>query len=140
MVRLHLEYTFQVWYLHLAADISSIERIQRRATKILYLSKKKLTINNERLKIMNLTTLKERRSREDLIYMYKIARGHEKINWENIKSPINRETKSHNFRFHRESFKTKRKNDHCHFVTLKSCATLEQIIQGSSSCSNRKRI
>ena len=72
---------------------------------------------NERLKIIYLTTLEKHWSREDLIYMYKIARSQGKIKWENTKSPINRETSSHNFRFHRKSFKTKRKN--CHLVILK---------------------
>ena len=36
-----------------------------------------------RIKVLELTTLKEPRQRGDLIYMYKLTKGYESIKWEN---------------------------------------------------------
>ena len=39
--------------------------------------------NEDRLKVLGLTTLEEQRKRGDLIYMYKLTKSHESIQWEN---------------------------------------------------------
>ena len=38
----------------------------------------------DRLKVVELTTLEERRKRVDLIYMYKLTKGYESTQWENM--------------------------------------------------------
>ena len=71
MIRPHLEYAIQVWNPYQIGDIEIIERVQRRATKI---PKSLWTMSySERLEILGFTTLEERRTRGDLIQMYKIV-------------------------------------------------------------------
>ena len=69
-VRPHLKYCSQIWSPHLMKDIKLIERVQRRATKLVqgieHLS------YDERLQYVGLTRLGNRRKRSDLIETYKI--------------------------------------------------------------------
>jgi len=74
-IRPHLEYAVQVWNPYLRKDIDVIEQIQHRATKMVKgLSNKSYP---ERLNILGLTTLEKRRTRGDLIEIYKIMTGKE---------------------------------------------------------------
>src|SRR5664279_3673533 len=76
----HLEYAVQAWNPHLRKDIDCLERIQQRATKIV------MGIRNlkypERLKVLGLTTLEKRRTRGDLIEIYKILTGKEGLDYQ----------------------------------------------------------
>ena len=70
MVRPHLEYGNQIWHPYLKRQSIAIERVQRRATKL---------VNNlsdlsyrDRLTRLNLPSLKYRRLRGDLITTYKL--------------------------------------------------------------------
>ena len=58
-------------------DIDTLERIQRRATKII--PKLRDLCHEERLTECGLTTLETRRLRGDHIYVFKILNGHENI-------------------------------------------------------------
>ena len=69
----------QAWNPHLQGDIERIEKVQRRATRIPFRFDK--LEYEERLKILRLTTLKDRRLRGDLIEMYKVMCVRESINW-----------------------------------------------------------
>ena len=73
LVRPHLEYANQVWCPHLKKHIESIENVQRRASKqipgLSHLS------YEERLRKIKLPTLAYRRSRGDMIELYKILTG-----------------------------------------------------------------
>ena len=73
MVRSHLEYANSVWSPIRIMDIEKIEQVQKRATKMIY-SIKKMNYEN-RLKFLNLPTLKYRRLRGDMIETYKIITG-----------------------------------------------------------------
>ena len=115
MVRPHLEYAFQVWSPFLEGDISKLEKIQKKATKIP--NKLKNMSYEYRLKALGLTTLEERRRRGDLIYMYKLNKGHESVQWENNTLKNVRESRKPNLQ--RESFSSKRKNDFCRAVNLR---------------------
>ena len=70
MVRPHLEYGSCIWSPHLKRDIDAIERVQRRATRMIpalrHLS------YTDRLKSLKLQTLKFRRERADIIETYNI--------------------------------------------------------------------
>ena len=56
-----------------------IEGVQRRATKII--SELRSLSYEDRLKLLNLTSLEERRSRGDLIEQFKIVRGFDQVEW-----------------------------------------------------------
>ena len=77
-VRPHLEYCQQVSYPYLQKDADELENVQRRATKLVN------TIRHldyeDRLKKLNLFTLKQRRARGDMIMVYKILHGYININ------------------------------------------------------------
>ena len=73
MVRSHLEYCNSVWSPHKKTDIDDLEKVKRRATKILPALSKLLY--EERLKKCGLTTLRFRRIRGDVIEAYKIITG-----------------------------------------------------------------
>ena len=70
MVRPHLEYASCIWNPHLKFNIDSIERVQRRATKMV--SSIKDLSYTDRLKKLNLETLEYRRTRADLLETYRI--------------------------------------------------------------------
>ena len=72
MVRPHLEYAFQVWSPFRVGDISRLEKVQKRATKIPIILK---NIDYLDRLPLHLTTLEKRRTRGDLIDMFKIAEG-----------------------------------------------------------------
>ena len=69
MVRPHLEYAQSIWSPHLLKDIDAIENVQIRATKLVD-GLSNLSYS-ERLRKLNLPTLKYRRHRGDLIEMFK---------------------------------------------------------------------
>ena len=85
IVRNHLEYCIQAWRLYQTKDIDTLERIQRRATKII--PELRDLSYEERLKECGLTTLEIRRLRGDQIEVFKVlhfsfkngskTRGHE---------------------------------------------------------------
>ena len=72
LVRPHVEYANSVWSPYRKSDILAIEKIQKRATKLV-ISLKKLSYK-DRLMQLNLHTLKYRRLRGDMIEVYKIIR------------------------------------------------------------------
>ena len=77
LIRPLLEYCVQVWSPHKQGDIDLIERVQRRATKIVPALKH--LPYEERLRRLKLTTLEERRVRGDMIETYKLLTGKEDI-------------------------------------------------------------
>ena len=76
IVRPHLEYCIQTWRPYRKKDIDTLERIQRRATKMI--PELRDLSYEERLKECGLTTLETRRLR-DQIEVFKIVNGYENI-------------------------------------------------------------
>jgi hypothetical protein len=77
LVRPRLEYAVQAWRPYLHKDIELMERVQRRATKLVKGMGNKSY--EERLRLLQMTTLETRRLRGDLIEVFKIMKGFEHI-------------------------------------------------------------
>jgi ribonucleases P/MRP protein subunit RPP40 len=75
LVRPHLEYCVQAWRPHLVKDIAILEKVQRRATRMI--SECKGKTSDKRLEVVGLTTLEIRRLRADLMEVFKILKGYE---------------------------------------------------------------
>ena len=73
----HLEYCIQAWSPYLRKDIYMLDKIQRRATKLI--PGLRDLIYEERLKECGLTTLETRRLRGDQIEVFKILNGYGNI-------------------------------------------------------------
>ena len=69
LVRTHIEYAVSVWCPYKKGDIEDIEKIQKRATKLI--SFKKISYKDRLIKL-KLPTLKYRRLRGDMIEVFKM--------------------------------------------------------------------
>ena len=98
IVRPHLEYCIHAWSPYLRKDIDMLDKIQRRATKLIP-GLRDLTYE-ERLKEWGLTTLETRRLRGDQIEVFNILNGYKNIEsnvfFLEIKESII--TRGHNFK------------------------------------------
>ena len=82
LVRPKLEYCIQAWRPYLKKDIDKIERVQRRATKLI--SECKNLSYEDRLVKSGLTTLEARRNRGDMIEVFKFTKRITKMNPNNL--------------------------------------------------------
>ena len=72
-VRPHLEYCVQAWSPHYQKDLTMLEKVQRRATRLV--SGLKRLDYETRLKELNMFSLERRYKRGDMIEVYKIFTG-----------------------------------------------------------------
>ena len=73
MVRPHIEFANSVWCPYKLGDIKEIEKVQKRATKLIIKLKNKPLPYRDRLFHLNLPTLKYRRLRGDMIEIFEIT-------------------------------------------------------------------
>jgi ribonucleases P/MRP protein subunit RPP40 len=106
LVRPHLDYCSQAWRPHLQKDKDVLERVQRRATRMV--SGFKDIPYEERLRRMNLTTLETRRLRADLLEVYKIMTGREGVRENLLFTRIGEEsvTRGHSLKLLKKRFYT----------------------------------
>ena len=76
-----MEYCVQAWNPSLKKEIIELEKVQRKATKLIPTIRK--WSYEKRLNYLGLTTLECRRARGDIIQYFKANAGFNKINWFN---------------------------------------------------------
>ena len=90
----------QSWAPHLKKDISTLEKVQRRAIRLI--PELSQLPYEERLKALNLTTLEDRHVRGDLIEVFKLIKGFENIDYTQFFSIIREgpsaQTRGHQFK------------------------------------------
>ena len=77
-VRVYLEYATPAWNPWQIGDIEMLEKVQRRFVKII--SGLISTTYEDRLREIGLATLKARRVRADLLQVFKILKGIDRVN------------------------------------------------------------
>ena len=77
MVRPHLEYGNVIWHPRFRRDSTEIEKVQRRATKLI--QEIRHLPYDKRLRTLELPSLQHRRRRGDMIQTYKILNGIDRI-------------------------------------------------------------
>ena len=92
-VRPILEYCQEIWSPYLTKDVDKIERVQRRATKLV--PQLKEMSYEDRLKSLDLFKLSERRTRGDMISMYKIMNHLYNIDPTDFFQPKTSKTRGH---------------------------------------------
>jgi len=104
LIRPHLEYANIVWSPSLKKDISLIENVQRRASKMI--PELKELEYEERLKKLNLPSLEYRRLRGDLIEAYKFTHDVYNVNSDNILPRCHSTlTRGHNYKVKKQMCK-----------------------------------
>ena len=100
LVRPHLEYASQIWNPHLIRDIQALEKVQRRATKLVpelqHLS------YGDRLSALNLSSLLYRRRRIDMITVFKIVHGLEGLPFETLFTFHNTVTRGNGYKLYKK--------------------------------------
>ena len=98
LIRPKLEYNNTVWWPGSKLDVSKLEGVQRRATKLV--PELKHLSNTEKLKILNLPTLNYRRIRGDCIQVYKYLNDYYDVNWSAlfILNESNYNTRGHSYK------------------------------------------
>lgn len=98
LVRPHLEYAVAVWKLYKRRHINALEKVQRRATKLVPTLKHLLY--RDRLQRLLMTTLAFRRLRGDMIETFKIITGKYDTNVSNdlLVLSTNRCTRGHQYK------------------------------------------
>ena len=96
LVRPILDYGSAIWNPYQKQDINTLEKVQRRTTKMIT-GTRNLSYR-ERLRRCKLMTLEERRRRYDLIEMFKIMKGIYKINKEKLFEINMNNTRGHKFK------------------------------------------
>ena len=95
-IRPHLEYCIQAWAPYYAKDILLLEKVQRRATKLVW-GLKDLSYE-ERLERLKLFSLEERRLRGDLIQTFKLLTGKENVDYEILFNRSTNHLRGHSFK------------------------------------------
>ena len=102
LVRPHLEYATVIWSPLYKKDRIIIENVQRRATKLVR-SCKNLSYS-ERLKKLGLPSLEYRRERSDLVQVYKILHGIDRVEKDKLFTMATyRTTREHSMKLYKES-------------------------------------
>jgi hypothetical protein len=103
LVRPHMDYCVQAWKPHLRKDIERLEKIQRRATKMVE-GMMNLTYE-ERLRLLGLSTFEDRMRRADLLEVFKIIKGLDKVDKDKLFTMISSKTRGNSLKMFKRRFR-----------------------------------
>ena len=104
LVRPHLDYCSQAWRPHLVKDIEALEKVQRRATRLME-GLKGLPYET-RLRRTGLTDLETRRLRGDLIEVFKLLKGIDNVDYSNMFTFNSNALRGHHFKLFKPRART----------------------------------
>lgn len=104
LVRPRLEYCVQAWSPHLQKEIDMLEKVQRRAIRMI--NEFKGVNYEERLTRLNLTSLEARRMRSDIIQVLKILMGFDNMDRASFFTVSSKGLKGSSLKFFKNSFHT----------------------------------
>ena len=110
LVRPHLEYAATIWAPVYKKDAIQIENVQRRATRLV--SDLKNLSYTERLKTLGLPYLENRRDRADMIQVYKILNGIDKVGKDFLFTMSDNPTRGHPLKIFKKRYRLKVRG-HC---------------------------
>jgi len=91
-----MEFCIQAWSPYLQKDIRCLEKIQRRAIKMVH--RLKDIAYDDRLEILGLLSLEKRRLRSDLIEVFKILTDRENIDRHQFFTPLCSHLRGHSLK------------------------------------------
>ena len=104
LVRPHLEYSVQFWSPHYQKDVEALGRVQKRFTRML--PGMEGISYDERLEKLGLFSPERRRLKGDLIEVYKIMRGMDRVDSQKLFSRVEDSiTRGHRFKVQGVRFK-----------------------------------
>ena len=136
LIRPHLEYGNIIWAPKLKRHSIAIEKIQRKMTKLIPGIKDKPY--QERMKILNLPSLKHRRRRGDLIETFKVLNGFVKVN--NIFSLSNNLTHTNSKKIYTPFCKSQLRKNYLSFRVKPLWNALDQKIVNAPSTNSFKNL
>ena len=105
LVRPHLEYCIQAWNPHLVKDIAILENVQKRFLRMLSTSKNESYV--KRLDTIGLMPLELRRIRGDMIEVFRIIKGLDRVDKEQFfHLRQGRHLRGHDFNLYKSRFRT----------------------------------
>lgn len=134
LVRPHLEYAVQFWSPYLKKDIESIERVQHRATKLI--TGISSLSYEERLEKLNMFTLERRRTRGDLIQLFKLIKQGDT---EGINFNTDSRTRGHRFKLRKAKFNLDRRKHYFYNRVVDKWNALPETIVNSTGVNEFKK-
>ena len=111
LVRPHLEYGNLIWGPFNRADQRLIERVQRRATRLVASIRHRPY--QDRLRILQLPSLYYRRRRGDMVYTYQLFHGGVDASASNFFVLADRQTRGHPFKIHKPTATSRSRRFSC---------------------------
>ena len=138
LVRPHLEYAVQFWAPVLRKDVLELEKVQRRATKIIR-GMEDLSYE-ERLQSLNLFSLEKRRLRGDMISIYKYSNGDPSIVNRLFSKREFKMTRGHSLKLEEKRFNRKLRRGFFTVRAVRMWNSLPQAVVSAGSIDGFKKL